>query len=66
MAIVPAGDGLEIEARLSPDKIDQVHAGQKAHVRLSAFNSRTTPELVGVVDLDFSRRCSPSIGLRVL
>ena len=51
MAIVPAGDGLEIEARLSPDKIDQVHAGQKAHVRLSAFNSRTTPELVGVVDL---------------
>ena len=50
MAIVPDGDALEIEARLSPDKIDQVRAGQKAHVRLSAFNARTTPELSGVVD----------------
>jgi HlyD family secretion protein len=51
MAVVPDGDALEIDARLSPDKIDQVHAGQKAHVRLSAFNARTTPELAGVVEL---------------
>jgi HlyD family secretion protein len=50
MAIVPEGDALEIDARLSPDKIDQVHTGQTAHVRLSAFNARTTPELNGVVD----------------
>jgi HlyD family secretion protein len=50
MVIVPQGDALEIDARLSPDKIDQVHAGQAAHVRLSAFNARTTPELTGVVD----------------
>jgi len=50
MAIVPDGDALEIDARLSPDKIDQVHAGQAAHVRLTAFNARTTPELTGAVD----------------
>jgi HlyD family secretion protein len=50
MAIVPDGDALEIDARLSPDKIDQVHAGQTAHVRLTAFNARTTPELTGAVD----------------
>ena len=28
-----------------------MHAGQTAHVRLSAFNQRTTPELAGVVAL---------------
>ncbi len=51
MLIVPEGDALEIDARLSPDKVDQVHAGQPARVRLSAFNQRTTPELTGVVNL---------------
>jgi HlyD family secretion protein len=50
MAIVPDDDALEIDARLSPDKIDQVHLGQTAHVRLSAFNARTTPELSGIVE----------------
>jgi HlyD family secretion protein len=50
MAVVPDDDVLEIDARLSPDKIDQVHVGQIAHVRLTAFNARTTPELSGVVD----------------
>jgi HlyD family secretion protein len=51
MVLVPEGDALEIDARLSPDKVDQVHAGQTARVRLSAFNQSTTPELSGVVDL---------------
>jgi HlyD family secretion protein len=51
MVIVPHGDALEIDAHLSPEKIDQVSAGQPARVRLSAFNQRTTPELVGVVSL---------------
>ncbi len=50
MAVVPDGDALEIDARLSPDKIDQVHVGQEAHVRLSAFDTRTTPELAGAVE----------------
>src|SRR5581483_898540 len=50
MVIVPDGERLEIDARLSPDKIDQVHLGQTAHVRLSAFNQQATPELVGTVE----------------
>jgi HlyD family secretion protein len=50
MIIVPDGAGLEIDAHLPPDKIDQVREGQAAHVRLSAFNQRTTPELVGRVE----------------
>src|SRR5262249_44736769 len=51
MVVVPEDDTLEIDARLSPDKVDQDHVGQTAHVRLSAFNQRTTPELAGVVEL---------------
>jgi HlyD family secretion protein len=51
MTIVPENDRLAIEARLSADKVDQVHNGQTAHVRLSALNQRTTPELAGVVTL---------------
>jgi HlyD family secretion protein len=51
MTIVPENDNLAIEARLSADKVDQVHNGQSAHVRLSALNQHTTPELAGVVTL---------------
>src|SRR5262245_11995908 len=51
MTIVPENDSLAIEARLSADKVDQVHNGQSAHVRLSALNQHTTPELAGVVTL---------------
>jgi HlyD family secretion protein len=51
MTIVPENDNLAIEVRLTADKVDQVHNGQSAHVRLSALNQRTTPELAGVVTL---------------
>ena len=51
MLLVPDGDTLAIEARLSADKVDQVHVGQAAQVRMSAFNQRTTPELAGIVEL---------------
>jgi len=50
MLVVPDGDALEIAARLTPDKIDQVRTGQSARIRLSAFNSGATPELNGAVD----------------
>ncbi len=49
MEIVPDTDELQVEARLQPTDIDQVRLGDKAFVRFSAFNQRTTPELVGVV-----------------
>jgi HlyD family secretion protein len=49
MLIVPDGDSLAIEARIAPHEIDQVHMGQRAVLRLSAFNQRITPELNGEV-----------------
>jgi HlyD family secretion protein len=49
MEIVPDADALQIEARLMPNDVDQVHLGQKAIIRLSALNQRTTPQLSGVV-----------------
>jgi HlyD family secretion protein len=49
MLIVPEADNLTVEAKLNPQDIDQVHPGQKATLRFSAFNQRTTPELTGLV-----------------
>jgi HlyD family secretion protein len=49
MLIVPAGDALAIEAKIAPQDIDQVHLGQAAVLRFTAFNQRTTPELSGEV-----------------
>jgi len=49
MEVVPDADDLQVEARLQPQDIDHVHAGQKAFVRFSAFNQRTTPQLTGEV-----------------
>jgi len=49
MEIVPESDELQIEAKLPPRDIDQVGSGQRAYVRFSAFNQRTTPQLEGVV-----------------
>jgi HlyD family secretion protein len=58
MEIVPDSDELVIEAHLPPQEIDQVKLGQTTHVRLSAFNQRTTPQLAGrvsYVSADLSR-----------
>ena len=49
MLIVPAGDNLDVEVKVPPEAIDQVYAGQKAVLRFSAFNQRTTPEIDGIV-----------------
>jgi len=49
MEIVPESDELQIEARLPPQEIDHVHTGQRAYIRFSAFNQRTTPQLEGTV-----------------
>jgi HlyD family secretion protein len=49
MEIVPDTDDLQIEARVQPKDIDHVRTGQKAFVRFSAFNQRTTPQLNGTV-----------------
>ena len=49
MEIVPDTDDLQIEAHVQPKDIDHVKTGQKAFVRLTAFNQRTTPQVNGSV-----------------
>jgi len=49
MLVVPQNDELQIEAKVLPSDIDQVHAGQSAVVRVQAGNQRVTPELAGKV-----------------
>lgn len=45
--IVPQHEKLIVEARVSPLDIDRVRVGQKAEVRFSSFNSRSTPKVEG-------------------
>jgi HlyD family secretion protein len=49
MLIVPETDRLIVEVRIQPQDIDQVHAGLPTRVRFTAFNQRTTPELMGIL-----------------
>lgn len=49
MQIVPDSDRLTIEIRVNPYDIDQMHIGQRAVARFTAFNLQTTPELTGSV-----------------
>jgi HlyD family secretion protein len=49
MLVVPKDETLMVEVKIAPQDIDQVHLGQKAVLRFSAFNQRTTPELDGEV-----------------
>jgi HlyD family secretion protein len=51
MLVVPRADVLTVEAKISPQDIDQVRIGHTAVMRFSAFNQRTTPELSGNVSL---------------
>jgi HlyD family secretion protein/epimerase transport system membrane fusion protein len=49
MEILPTASGLVVDARLRPKDIDQVHVGQPAKLRLSALNTRLTPEVPATV-----------------
>ncbi len=50
LEIVPLDDTLIVEARVNPRDIDEVHAGMKAQVILTAYNSRRTPYLSATVN----------------
>ncbi|TPK93988.1 MULTISPECIES: HlyD family type I secretion periplasmic adaptor subunit [unclassified Mesorhizobium] len=56
MQVVPDNDSLAVEARIVPSDIDKLWVGQSASLRFSAFNTRTTPQIDGVVE-----RTSPDI-----
>ena len=49
MLIVPDAEKLAVEARVNPQDIDKVQVGQMAVLRFSAFDTRTTPEILGKV-----------------
>lgn len=50
MDVVPEGDVLVIDAHVRPLDVDSVRKGMAAHVKFTSFRTKTTPELVGVVD----------------
>lgn len=49
LQIIPEGENLIIEAKISPTDIDNVKIGQEGAIHLSAFASRSTPVLIGHV-----------------
>jgi HlyD family secretion protein len=49
MTIVPDQDRLIVETHVAPQDIDQVTIGQRAMLRFTNFNQRTTPEVDGEV-----------------
>ncbi|AWB24767.1 HlyD family type I secretion periplasmic adaptor subunit [Methylobacterium currus] len=51
MLIVPRAEALTIEAKIQPHDVDQVRIGNKAVLRFSAFNQRTTPEVAGRISM---------------
>ena len=63
MQIAPRADTLIIEAKVSPQDIDQVAVGSSVRVRIGAGNRRTTPDLEGkvtVVSPDLTRDLATS------
>ena len=49
MEIAPQDDESLVKAQISPQDIDSVAVGQKAEIRLTALNARTTPAIYGNV-----------------
>lgn len=50
MYLIPQDRPLVIAARIAPINIDEVRVGQPVVLRFSAFSSRTTPEIDGVLE----------------
>lgn len=50
LSIIPQDRPLVVTARINTINIDEVHAGQTVMLRFSAFSSRTTPEITGVLE----------------
>ena len=48
--IVPSEERLMVEAQVRPTDVDNVHPGQQARLRFTAFTQRNTPEVSGLVE----------------
>jgi epimerase transport system membrane fusion protein len=63
MEIVPEDKTLVIEARIRPEDITHVRAGSEAEVRLTAYQTRTTPLVAGNVNyVSADRMVDPQSG----
>ncbi len=64
LELIPDHDRYVIDLRIDPNDIDIVYPGQTARVRLSAFNARTTPMIVGeVIHVSADRLTDPATGV---
>lgn len=62
--VVPDRDRLIVDVRVDPRDIDVVYPGMPAQVRLSAFNTRTTPTVPGAVTaVSADRMSDPATGV---
>ncbi|MEX1108768.1 MAG: HlyD family type I secretion periplasmic adaptor subunit [Dongiaceae bacterium] len=63
MEIVPEDKTLVVEARIRPEDINHVRAGSAAEVRLTAYQTRTTPLVAGNVNyVSADRMLDPQSG----
>jgi len=63
MEIVPEDKTLVVEARIRPEDINHVRAGSLAEVRLTAYQTRTTPLVAGSVNyVSADRMVDPQSG----
>jgi HlyD family type I secretion membrane fusion protein len=63
MEIVPEDKTLVVEARIRPEDITHVRAGSQAEVRLTAYQTRTTPLVAGNVNyVSADRMVDPQSG----
>ena len=60
--IVPTQERLVVEARIRPEDIQHVYDGAAAEVRITAFDSRSTPLLPGVVTFVSADRVASADG----
>ncbi len=61
--VVPDRDRLIVDVRVDPRDIDVVYPGMPAQVRLTAFNTRTTPTVPGAVTaVSADRMSDPATG----
>ncbi len=64
MELVPTGDQLKVEARVPTQDIDRVSIGQPAEIMFPAFNTHTTPRIIGtVVQLSADRLVDQATGM---
>ena len=50
MQLVPTGDDMVVEARISPSEVGHIHPGQKAEVKVDSYDSARFGVVTGIVE----------------